>query len=315
MKKFSNEKDLRTFLIQRRSKSQRSFAASLQSKEIQRAIIEWTSFLDVKAPINQRAWHFVENVKEVPVCANCLVENPQFDRWNCSGYRKFCSSKCSAQSQQTRGKFKATSIEKFGVDNIFKSEKFRDDLRKSMLEKHGVEFYFQSQECLQRTQETSLRKYGTNRPASSEIIRQKIQRTIKERYGVNHIFELPEIRAKKLMSERKLSPYFSGSYYFSPSGSKHHVQGYESRALDVLFKHFEDDDIVTSLREMNNIFGMIKYDLNGKHHFYVPDIYIKSLNKIIEVKSDYTASIDVKKQEAKKNAVIEHGIEFECWIF
>ena len=58
----------------------------------------------------------------------------------------------------------------------------------------------------------------------------------------------------------------------------------------------------------------IWYDLNGKHHRYFPDIYIKTENKIIEVKSVYTYRIDKDILDVKKKAVREQGNGYEIWI-
>ena len=54
---------------------------------------------------------------------------------------------------------------------------------------------------------------------------------------------------------------------------------------------------------------------NNNELVYYPDIYIKSLNKIIEVKSTWTYKMYKEKNIAKWNATINSGYEFEVWVF
>ena len=48
---------------------------------------------------------------------------------------------------------------------------------------------------------------------------------------------------------------------------------------------------------------------------YFPDIYIKSINKVIEVKSEYTLSKDIEKNQLKRNAILSKGIAFQYMVF
>jgi len=54
-------------------------------------------------------------------------------------------------------------------------------------------------------------------------------------------------------------------------------------------------------------------DLLQVQHYY-PDIYIKSENKVIEVKSNYTFYKDYDKNILKKKACIKMGLDFEFMI-
>jgi hypothetical protein len=48
--------------------------------------------------------------------------------------------------------------------------------------------------------------------------------------------------------------------------------------------------------------------------YYFPDIYIKSLNLIIEVKSAYTLGLDVEKNKAKFQACVAQGFRFQVHV-
>lgn len=58
--------------------------------------------------------------------------------------------------------------------------------------------------------------------------------------------------------------------------------------------------------------GEIIYGDNKK---YYPDIYIKSVNKIFEVKSSYTYELHKEINEQKKGRCLELDIDFEFLIF
>jgi phage terminase small subunit len=96
-----------------------------------------------------------------------------------------------------------------------------------------------------------------------------------------------------------------------PSGEIRNIQGYENLALDELVKIFKEDDIITKRSEMPKII----YKLKGKEHRYYPDIWIKSINKIIEVKSCYIYNKELIKNINKALATRKLNFEFEFWIY
>jgi len=59
----------------------------------------------------------------------------------------------------------------------------------------------------------------------------------------------------------------------------------------------------------------IIYNFEDKERRYYPDIWIKSINKIIEVKSDYTYKKDLEKNKLKELATKELKFDFEFWIY
>ncbi len=50
-------------------------------------------------------------------------------------------------------------------------------------------------------------------------------------------------------------------------------------------------------------------------HVYFPDIYIKSENKIIEVKSEWTMKLKRANLNEKAEATVKAGYTFEIWIY
>jgi len=74
---------------------------------------------------------------------------------------------------------------------------------------------------------------------------------------------------------------------------------------------YNEDDIENDRKHIPNV----KYMLKKKIHYYYPDIYIKSKNLIIEVKSDYTYNQQLIKNIIKSLAVRKAGYNFEFWIY
>lgn len=99
-----------------------------------------------------------------------------------------------------------------------------------------------------------------------------------------------------------------------PSGRIVKIQGYEPQVLDELLKTYVENDIVIGVKEMNKTIGQIKYEFEGRLKTYYPNFYIKSENKIIEVKSQWTFDKWKEKNLAKEQACLQQGFKFEFVI-
>jgi hypothetical protein len=109
--------------------------------------------------------------------------------------------------------------------------------------------------------------------------------------------------------QQKVSKHFKN--YTLPSGNLIRIQGYENLALDELLKTYPEDDIFTNKNDMPKIM----YKFKGKMLRYYPDIYIKSENKIIEVKSTYTYKVALIKNMIKSLSTRKLGFDFEFWVY
>jgi hypothetical protein len=96
-----------------------------------------------------------------------------------------------------------------------------------------------------------------------------------------------------------------------PSGIVRKVQGYEPFALMDLLKQYTEDDIYTDRKTVPRI----SYQINEMSKYYFPDIYIKSQNKIIEVKSTWTYKCKYDNIQAKAEATRHAGYDYEIWIY
>ena len=100
--------------------------------------------------------------------------------------------------------------------------------------------------------------------------------------------------------------------FIFPSGKSILVQGYEPFALhDIVYnENINEDDIITGCKNVPKIWYN---DKNGKKHRHFVDIFIKSQNRCIEVKSSWT----VKKENVflKQQSALEMGLLYEIWVY
>lgn len=171
-------------------------------------ILEYTSNIsDIRFPF--KIWHWVNNEPEYIrcYCGNRVSENMN---WK-DGYKKYCSNKCSSNSEETKTKLKKTNLEKWGVDHYSKTEEWIEKVKKTSLEKWGVDNYSKTDDYIQKSKKTylckwgvenftktkeylekskmtSLKNWGVEFPIQSETIKLKIKETNIKKYGTSHIF-------------------------------------------------------------------------------------------------------------------------------
>jgi hypothetical protein len=96
-----------------------------------------------------------------------------------------------------------------------------------------------------------------------------------------------------------------------PSGTIRKVQGYEPFALHDLLKSYKEDDIKTDRKDIPRI----AYQKDGKDKYYFPDIYLPSINTIIEVKSTWTYRSKTDNIIEKEDATKAAGYNYDIWIY
>lgn len=110
-----------------------------------------------------------------------------------------------------------------------------------------------------------------------EDYRKMFRERMKKKYGREHLLNDPEIQ-KKMLANRKIS----GTYEWS-DGSKEftYTGSYEKDFLEFLdlFMNLHSSDVMCPAPQI------IDYQYEGKAHFYIPDIYIQSIDLLIEIKA------------------------------
>ncbi len=151
-----------------------------------------------------------------------------------------------------------------------------------------------------------IEKYGFENPFQNAKIKEKIKKTLYTRYGVCHISQCSSTIDKNMFRRKQ---------YIFPSGKYVFVQGYEIYTLDMLLKYHAEDDIIIGAKNIERFSGKLFYiGANKKKHRYFPDIYVKSENKIYEVKSTYTLKADWVQNELKRFAALDAGLNFEYFV-
>lgn len=135
--------------------------------------------------------------------------------------------------------------------------------------------------------------------------KQKTIDTCLERYGYEHPMQVSDILDKQIKSAKSYKDYIL------PSGKIVKLQGYEHLAFDILLKIYNENKILSDKKDIPKIY----YQLNNKNKIYFPDIFIKSENIIIEVKSYWTYKQNLIKNIHKALATRKLGYLFEIWIF
>lgn len=258
---------------------------------------------------------------------------------------------CVLSSGLIRQKIRHTMVEKYGCEYALQSDKIIEKRKKTCIDKYGVEYTLQSEQIKEKIKTTCIDKYGVDAIGKSDIVKSKIIATTQKKYGVDCVLSSPYIKQKIKqtikdillknplrtveitekrrktcidkygvdypMQDAKVADYSSKQawkhkIYTLPSGKDIIIQGYENRVLDVLVKFIPENNIVTR----RSLVPEVWYSMNdGKYHRYFVDIYIPSLNTVIEIKSTWTIKKDGISLHYKRKACEYLGYRFVLFVF
>lgn len=216
----------------------------------------------------------------------------------------------------TRKKMENTNIERYGVKTTLLVPAVMDKIAKTNIKNLGVANPFSSFEIQKQIVETNIEKYGVEYPQQSKTIRLKTELANLAKYGIKWAMITPAANAKRIatnmekfgvanpsqnaeIAEKILKNTFKKKLYIFPSGRGELVQGYEPIMLDKLLfeENIPENEIFVKRTDMPEIWWE---DDNMKKHRYYPDIFIKSQNRIIEVKSNWTARKELRDEIKRK---------------
>jgi hypothetical protein len=151
----------------------------------------------------------------------------------------------------------------------------------------------------------NLKLYGVENQSQRPEVVAKRKKTMLKRYGVEHALQDKEFFEKNLKSSFTLKPFKLGRRTV-------HVQGYEDKALAyILSKGVPAKDIECGRKSK---IPSIPYVFKGKKRVYHPDIYVPNLNRIFEVKGQYTYNHGLALNLAKQKACEAAGYKFTFLI-
>ena len=139
---------------------------------------------------------------------------------------------------------RATTLEKYGVDNVSKSEEVKTRIGDTLEERYGVRQPMLSPEIQARSRAGVQAKYGVDNTFAAPEVQAKIRETNLERRGVENPQQCPEVRAKTVATcqERYGVDSFVESEAFQGKrietcreryGTDHHMQSEEGRQRSV----------------------------------------------------------------------------------
>lgn len=171
-----------------------SFYSKKKDKIIE--VIRLTSFLNGHNPnISERIYCILNDIVEIQICNGCKLNRVKFNRYP-NGYFKFCSAKCSANSNDVRNKVSDTINKRYGSRKLL-DEINNEKRKKSNLKKYGVEFTLQDKNVRKRIVDTNLLKYGATTPLKNEEIKNKIKKAVYSKYGVDNVSKAESIKIQK----------------------------------------------------------------------------------------------------------------------
>lgn len=158
-------------------------------------VFDTTSHLPDGTSWKERVYHFIYDLRETPKCTVCGEPVKLFYDIK-KGYAKTCSLICSNKSVDRSLKIKNTFmgkdkqdhvdrikkgfLEVYGVDNISKTEYFKERYKEVMFEKYGVLNYFCQTDVMKAHWTETL---GVENPQQHPDIKKKTMTTVESVYG------------------------------------------------------------------------------------------------------------------------------------
>lgn len=146
------------------------------NRYIRRHWPEFSEVLDDEYPVGytlrEKLWLHSNGLSERPKCPVCGKETKFLSI--ARGYQEYCCMKCRCNSPEYITKKSGPRKNK---------EEVQEKIRKTTLERYGVDNVFKSAEIKNRIKETLYNHYGVEHPAKSPEIQQKIQDTYKRHCG------------------------------------------------------------------------------------------------------------------------------------
>lgn len=265
------------------------------NKEFKEFIYSKTKFLNIDSTNVCRIWHIKNDIWKVPNCLECGGE-VCFSKCygNRKGYNKYCSHSC---------KMRHINLNRSKEE----SEERKKKIRETCIKKYGVEHYFSSKNIKDKKKVTYLKRYGVENPSQIDWVKEKKRETCLINYGVENPSQSSDIQSKKTKFTRK-------KQITTKCGKKYDLDGYEPLTISELLINNDPKNILHHT-EIEDEIGKIYYHYNNKKSVYHPDIYVKSENKIIEVKSLYWYNHSLERNLIKKSRCEELGYDFEFWVY
>lgn len=328
------KEDLKEHLINPNNgiiKINRSGKIIIIPSKISRDILNYIHFFtkNCRDVLTERIYWIVNDITEYPCCKQCGKKYSSNFYGFKRGYvgKSFCSYKCMGVNIEVREKFSETEKEKLEKNPLMYSERAKktketmitkygehymssEERKIRSIDKYGVEHPMKHDQVVSNLEKSIFLKYGVNNYAKTDEFSQKRKSTNLEKYGVEYPMQNEQSLIKNQKRRIKTEQLLTGEII--------QFQGYENVAIKELLKSFSIMEINFNRKNIPHILYYNQISNSTKRYF--PDIFIPKLNKIIEVKSEWTFGHlnpnphDLKVNLIKFKTCLEQGFSFEFWI-
>ena len=250
---------------------------------------------------SQKLYHYFHNDYDLAL-GICTCGNRCHYKNFTEGYRTFCSLKCRSADENQKNKQRETCLKKYGVDNIFKSDKFKQELIKQNNKKFGCDYYVQSDDFKNKSRQKCLSKYNVPNYTQSEEYKymipdmiQKSQTTCKNKYNVLNYSQSIEYK-NRLTEIKQKTQQTNTTRYGVPYYSQ--TDEYKQRVVltnNIKYNHdyytqtdeFLEKQYIT--KKKNNSFGQSKLEKQISDFFQQHNIkYIREyISELYPTKCDF----------------------------
>ena len=179
--------------------------------------------------------------------------------------------------------------------------------------KYGVKNVLQVESVRKKSEQNYLNKYGVNHPMLLDATKNKIKKTNLNKYGDEVYFKTTSFKIKsKITNLRKYCvEYSTQNEEIYNRAMKNSLRMCKYKDSNLYYQGTYELDFLNNYFHIGVERGKsIKYFLNDNEKIYFPDFYYKSLNLIIEIKSEYTYNLHLEKNIEKEKACLEQGFNY-----
>ena len=228
--------------------------------------------------------------------ATVLEEYPRYNQRMRIKFRCECGL-------ETSKRFEMLNVHRMPYCEECSLKKKAENYKDTCMKKYGVCNAGKVPDVIKKIKGVFDNKYGIH-PKQTKEVQDKWKATCLEKYG-GHPNQNKEVQARSEINS------FAFKDYMMPGGTVVKYQGYENLALDELVQIYEEEDIAIGRSNVPTI----DYFIGDEKHVYFPDFFIRSENKIIEVKSEWTIQLRRANIEEKALATVKAGYKYEIWIY
>ena len=127
-----------------------------------------------------KIWHYINDINYIPQC-ECGT-NLNFKKSLREGYGTYCSISCTNKSDKHINLVKETNIKKYGGVSPSHSDDIKDKIKKTTLDKYGVDNIFKDVKYIK---EKTIEKHGISHISKLSSVKNKIRETNISKYGVS----------------------------------------------------------------------------------------------------------------------------------